>query len=187
MPILAREPDLHPDDLLDRPALGREETATWWALYCLPRQEKQLMRRLRALDVSFYSPLIGKRFRSPSGRIRTSYIPLFSSYVFIYGDVGQRHTAQATRCISHWLAAPDSAALTDDLRQIRRLVDSGAPLTPEARLGPGTRVRVCSGLFAGLEGVVIRRAKETRLLVAINFLQRGASVLLEDCQLEQLD
>jgi hypothetical protein len=34
--------------------------------------------------------------------------------------------------------------------------------------------------------MVIRRANETRLLVAVNFLQRGASVLVDDCQLEQL-
>ena len=33
MPILAREPDLYPDDLFDRPELGLEQAATWWALY----------------------------------------------------------------------------------------------------------------------------------------------------------
>jgi hypothetical protein len=34
--------------------------------------------------------------------------------------------------------------------------------------------------------VVIRRANETRLLVAVYFLQRGASVLLDDCQVEEI-
>ena len=62
----------------------------------------------------------------------------------------------------------------------------GEPLTPEARLDAGRPVRVRSGAFLGMEGVVIRRANETRLLVAVNFLQRGASVLLDDCQVEPL-
>ena len=66
------------------------------------------------------------------------------------------------------------------------MIDSGEPLTPEARLEPGQLVRIRSGVLVGLEGVVIRRANETRLLVAVNFLQRGASVLVDDCQLEQL-
>jgi len=78
MPILAREPDLHPDDLFDRPEVGHEGSRHWWAAYCLARREKQLMRRLRALDVAFYSPIIARRSCSPSGRVRTSYVPLFS-------------------------------------------------------------------------------------------------------------
>ncbi|NQT16038.1 MAG: antitermination protein NusG [Planctomycetes bacterium] len=187
MPILAREPDLYPEDLLDRPELGVEKDVTWWAMYCLARQEKQLMRRLRALEVPFYSPLVRKRLRSPSGRVRTSHVPLFASYVFVYGDEVQRYTARSTGCVSRWVAPSDPEALTDDLRQIRRLIESGAPLTLEARLQPGTRVRVRSGPFRDLEGVILRRAKKTKLLVAVNFIQQGASVLLDDCQLEWID
>ena len=187
MPILAREPDLYPDNLLDRPELGREENMSWWAMYCRPQQEKQLMRRLRPLGIPFYSPLIRKRSRSRSGRVRTSYIPLFASYVFIYGTGADRYAAQTTSCVSRWLVVPDTESLTHDLRQICGLINSGAPLTAEARLAPGTRVRIQSGPFAGFEGVIIRRPRETRLLVAVNFLQQGASVLLDDCQVEQIN
>lgn len=187
MPILAREPDLYPEDLLDRPQLGLEESATWWALYCMARQEKQLMRRLRALAVPFYSPLVSKRLRSPSGRVRTSHVPLFAGYVFIYGDEERRYTAQTTGCVSRWLVPSDPPGLTRDLRQIRRLIESGEPLTPEARLRPGMRVRIRSGPFVDLEGTVIRRANRTRLVVSVNFIQQGASVFLDDCQLERID
>jgi hypothetical protein len=48
-------------------------------------------------------------------------------------------------------------------------------------------VVVRSGMFKGVEGVVIRREGKTRLLVAVNFLEQGASVLLEDCQFERLN
>jgi len=187
MPILACEPDLYPEDLFERPELGNEEDTTWWALYCRSRQEKQLMRRLRPLEVAFYSPLVRKRFRSPSGRVRTSYVPLFSNYVFIYGDASHRRDAQETGCVSRWLPVPDPVGLTRDLLRVHRLVKTGAPLTPEARLKPGTLVRIRSGPFVGLEGVVIRRDKETRLFVAVNFLQQGASVRLDDCQLDRID
>jgi len=101
--------------------------------------------------------------------------------------VGHRDAARATGCISRLLVPPDPASLTRDLLQLRRLIDSGAPITPESRLEPGMQVRIRSGPFADFEGVVVRRASETRLVVAVDFLQQGASVQLDACQLEPVD
>jgi transcriptional antiterminator RfaH len=77
--------------------------------------------------------------------------------------------------------------LVFDLRQFRRLIAANAPLTVESRLVPGRRVRVRQGAFAGVEGTVLKRRGETRLLVAINFLQQGASVEIDDFLLEPLE
>ncbi len=187
MPTLEYQPDLYPEDLLDRENLGQESDVTWWLLYCMSRKEKKLMRRLFTLNVPFYSPLIARRSRLGSGRIRTAYLPLFSNYVFVYGTPNERRSAQETGCVSRWTAVSDPAELTRDLRRIRELIEIGAPITPEARLLPGTRVLVRSGVFRGMEGVVIRREGKTRLLVAVNFLKQGASVLLDDCQFERLN
>ena len=52
MPILDSEPDLYPDDLLDGPGEFPAEDRLWWAIYCLSRREKQLMRLLRAMDIA---------------------------------------------------------------------------------------------------------------------------------------
>lgn len=187
MPILTREKDIYPDDLLDKPKLGLESGLHWWALYTLSRREKQLMRQLPALNVAFYTPVVSRRNRAPSGRIRTTHVPLFPGYVFMYGNEEHRYAAMTTNCISRCLPVADGAKLTGDLRQIRQLIDTGAALTPEARLEPGMPVRVRSGSLVGLKGLVIKRQNETRLLVAVDFLKQGASVLLEDCQLERLE
>jgi transcription antitermination factor NusG len=76
--------------------------------------------------------------------------------------------------------------LVSDLRAIKRLIDTERPLTPEARLEPGQAVRVCSGPLRGLEGTVVRRRGEERLVVAVRFLNQGASIELEDVDLERL-
>lgn len=187
MPILAKEPNLYPLDLLERqqPTLGASDH--WWALYALARHEKQLMRKLHAQGVAYYAPLAPKRNRSPSGRVRTSHVLLFPGYVFLRGDDAERRQALASNCVSRCLEVPDGERLFADLQRIHRLIETGAPLTPEARLSAGDRVRVRSGPFANMEGVVIRRHNECRLLVAVDFLQQGASVRLDDCQLEPLD
>lgn len=187
MPILAKEQDLYPLDLLDRYLAGDLEGHQWWALYTRSRREKELMRRLRAMDIAFYSPMIARRSRSPAGRTRTSYVPLFANYVFLCGNDFHRYEALTANCVSRDVVVPDGVQLAEDLHQIRGLIELGHPLSPEARLLEGTCVRVRSGPFTGLEGTVVRRENVTRLLVAVKFMQQGASVVLEDCELERLD
>ena len=152
----------------------------------MARREKELMRRLRALEVPFYSPLVSQRSRSPSGRARQSFLPLFPGYVFVCGDESARQTALTTNCVSRWLPVPDCAALVRDLQQIKRMIACEVALTPESRLEAGRRVRVRSGAMQGLEGVVVRRRGKEWLLVAVEFLQQGVSVLLEDFQVEAI-
>lgn len=185
MPILAPQPELYPADLFERAAASPAEHS-WYAFYTLSRQEKEFMRKLHGHQVSFYCPMVPKRNKSPAGRIRTSYLPLFSNYVFVYGTDDQRHQALTTNCVAQVLKAVDSDELTRDLRQFHYLISLDAPILPETRLEKGDRVRIKSGRFRGIEGVVLRRENELRLLVMVNFIQRGASMLLEDFELEQI-
>jgi transcription antitermination factor NusG len=82
------------------------------------------------------------------------------------------------------MPVPNPGELIEDLRQIRDLILTNAPLAPELRIEPGQKVRVKSGVFKGFEGIVIRRENEIRLLISVRYMGRGASVALDDCQLE---
>jgi transcriptional antiterminator RfaH len=114
-------------------------------------------------------------------------LPLFSSYVFVAANDQQRHQALGTNCIVRTLEVPDTKRLLFDLRQIQRLIELDAPLTIEAKIQPGQRVRVKSGTMIGLEGTVLKRRGKSMLVVSLAFLNQGASVLLEDFQLERID
>src|SRR5687768_9707026 len=121
MPILSKEVDLFPSDLLDRleiQTIGL--TTNWYALYTVSRREKQLMRKLLQLNIAFYGPVIERRYRSPNGRVRTSYQPLFSNYVFVHGDCGQRYASLTTNCVSRCYEVPNGRELVEDLRSIKR-------------------------------------------------------------------
>ena len=120
MPILAHEPDMFPESLLDQPAESLDDS--WFAMYTLARQEKELMRKLRPLKIAHYGPMIHQRKRSPQGRIRTSYVPLFTGYVFVRDDEVARHDAVSTGCISRCLPVTEHEELIEDLRRIRQLV-----------------------------------------------------------------
>ncbi|MDB4506244.1 KOW motif-containing protein [bacterium] len=183
MPILPPEPDAHPENVLD---LQESTEENWWLFYTRSRQEKQLMRRLRSLNIKHYAPQIPHRKRSPAGRVRTTYAPLFNNYVFMLGTEDNRYKAVCTGCIVKNDPITDTEQFIADLKQVHRLVNTGAPLTVESRIEVGETVRVRSGAFSGYEGIVIRRDQETRLVVSVQFMERGVSVKLEDCQLESI-
>ena len=182
MPILPAEPDCHPAGLLETASDDRP----WWLVYTRSRQEKQLMRRLRELDLPHYAPQVPNRRRSPAGRVRVTYQPLFNNYVFVCGDDHTRYKTVCTGCVQQICPIEDVTELVNDLRQVQRLIEMDVPLTIEGRLQPGQFVRVKNGAFAGYEGTVIQRMQETRLLVCVRFMEQGVSVKLDDCQLEPI-
>ena len=186
MPILKRENDTYPVDLFQRDDLLNDARFNWWCVYTMSRREKDFMRRLTAMKICHYGPIIEKRFRSPNGRLRTSYIPLFPNYVFVLGTEENRIGALTTNCVSKCALIENREQLVSDLRQIGRVISAGIPLTPESKLESGDHVRVRSGPFANYEGTVIRREGKTRLLLTIQFLEQGVSMELDEALLEPL-
>jgi transcriptional antiterminator RfaH len=184
MPILAREPASFPEDLLEQSDLCQDPEELWWALHTFPRREKDLMRRLTAMQIRFYTPMSAHRTRSGSGRARTAYLPLFPGYVFLLGSGDDRYRALTTNCVLRCLAVADQTTLTHDLRQVNRLIRSGEPLQTVDRMVAGTPVGITHGPLAGLEGRIIRRNQQSTLLIEVHFLQRGASVEIEDWMVE---
>ena len=184
MPILEREIDLFPVDLLSQP---RAEGVHWWALYTFPRREKELMRQLVRYQVPFYSPVVEKKTRSPLGRVRTSYVPLFSNYVFLCSDDDGRIQALKTNCVLEAIRVQNEEELIGDLQTIHSLIETRASVTLESKLKPGRKVRVKTGPLAGREGMIQERRGAEHLVVVLNFLQQGASVLLDDFIVEAID
>ena len=183
MPILKREIDLFPEDLLtSEQALG----SPWWAIYTLAKHEKKLMRQLVELQIPFYAPVIERRYRSPNGRLRKSYEPLFGNYVFVCGNEETRYQTVCTGSVSRCIPVERREELVADLQQINSLINTEAPLAPESRLEPGQRVRIRNGVFAGYEGVIVRREREVRLQVYVRFMEQGVSVQLDDCQADPI-
>jgi len=182
MPILGAEPSIFPASLFEQ-SLTDVEDRRWQVLYTKARQEKAVARELLGSEVPFYLPLVAKTSLR-RGRRSTSYLPLFTGYVFLFGNEAERLRALQTNRLSRILPVEDADLLQHDLRQVQQLISAKAPLTIEQRLQPGDPVRVKAGPFAGLEGTVVVRRGETRLLVAVNFLQQGASVEIDDFVLE---
>jgi len=185
MPILAREPDIYPDNLLNDNARC-DDDSEWYVIQTLSRREKDLMRRLRKHNIAHFSPLVETRKRSPAGRIRTSYLPLFRGYVFVHGTEDDRYRAVSTGCVSKCLEVPSAAELVTDLRRIQLLNLAGADIRPEPEPLVGRRAMVTSGPMTGVEGTITHQHSQHRLTVMVTFMQQGASVTIDEADVELL-
>jgi transcriptional antiterminator RfaH len=185
MPLLEAEPRAFPDTLFSEPLPVTAGQNRWWVLYTRSRMEKTLARQLRSQEIPFYLPLYQNTWKT-GGRKRTSYLPLFSGYVFLHGDESARLAALETNLLCTVFPVPDQERFFDDLCRVERVLGGSAPVTPEAVVPTGASVEITAGTFKGLTGKVIRRGDEMRLVVEIEFLRRGVSIQVEEWALRVL-
>lgn len=142
------------------------------------------MRCLRVSELAHYCPVIPQRrsvTRSPS---RISHIPLFANYVFLRGGEQERYQAVCTGHVLRSIPVPEPALFFDQLCTIQRMIVAGVPLELEAGLQVGTQVEVKSGPFQGFRGLITKRHNQSRFVVYLNFLECGASTLLDSWDVE---
>ena len=187
MPILPAEPDLYPSDLWEEEQGSHRQERRWWCLHTKPRQEKAAARDLRARRVAYYLPQVVRELRTPQGRKIRSIVPLFTSYLFLLGDERDRIEALKGNRLAKVLDVPDQVRLAHDLQQVHQMLSSGLAVVPEPVMPVGATVRIKTGPLAGIEGTVIRRGKRDQFVAVVQFLGRGATVDLEDWQVEQVD
>ena len=190
MPILAEQPCVFPEDLLhesiSNQEFGYQECERcWWVIYTRSRQEKALARDLFASQIPFYLPQVGRDHLIRRRRFRT-LDPVFPGYLFLFGTPEERVDSLKTNRISRILPVNDQDQLLQDLKQLADLIAIGAPLTVEQRLCAGRRARIRNGPMAGFEGTIIQRRGADRLLIAVNFLQQGVSIEINDFMVEPI-
>jgi transcription antitermination factor NusG len=185
MPLLAAEPTHFPESLFVPEAAPDTQAGEWWVLHTRPRQEKALARQLLQRQVPFYLPTVSRKLMC-RGRRLTAHVPLFPGYAFLLANMEQRLAALTTNRIVQVLRVSDQERIWQDLRQVQRLLASGEPVVPEDRLAPGVEVEIRHGPLAGLKGKIVKAATGNRFVVAVDFIQRGASVVMEDHYLAAL-
>jgi len=102
----------------------------------------------------------------------------------LLGTPAQRLRALETNRIVATHRVDDSEGLRARLWELADLIEKGAPLTAEARLAKGRKVRVKSGPFQNMEGTVIKRGGQTRIFVMVSQLLGGVSMEIEEHLLE---
>ena len=98
MPLLPAETLVFPPDLLCDLTPPIDTCARWWVLHTRSRAEKTLARQLLRRSLAWFLPLYQRRWRWKD-RVQSSFVPLFPSYLFLWGDYDARLVALETNLV----------------------------------------------------------------------------------------
>jgi len=183
MPLLPAEPCCFPAELFVGP--DPSDGSVWWVLHAKPRTEKAIARSLFKDGVSFFLPVY-EQSRTVRNRVQKSHLPLFPGYLFLRAGEEGRLRALETNQIAHCLPVKDQSQLRSELEAVYRVMISGSPIGPQARLAPGTLVTITKGPLEGLKGKILRRGNQLTFVLEVHMLSQGVSVEIESWMVEAL-
>jgi len=161
---------------------GEYIPASWYALKVRKGSEEAVVSALELRGLDPYCP-IHKERRRYSDRMKVVSKPLFPGYVFCSFAIEKKLPVVSCPGVEYIVGCAGVATVIPDVQidSIRRMVDAGA--VAEERFVPGEKVRVTHGALAGVEGVVVRESRGTRLFVSIEMLNRSASLWIDQAHI----
>ena len=150
----------------------------WFALVVKPRFDKAVARALEMKGYETLLPLY-KKTHKYGARSKSSELPLFPGYVCCRFDVHSRLPILTTPGVIQVLGAGNMPIPVSDgeINSLQTAIGAGLPIQPFDFVNDGERVRISSGVLAGVEGIVLKSKPSLRLILSVTLLQR--SVMLE--------
>jgi transcription antitermination factor NusG len=149
----------------------------WYALYTYANHEKQVAAELDARTVEHFLPLYSSMRRWKDRRV-TLDLPLFPGYVFVRLVLRDRLRVVQIPSVARLVgfgglpvALPDT-----EMAILRSGFSERFRAEPHAFLAVGRRVRITGGPFAGLEGVLVRRKNNLRVVISLDLIQKSVAV-----------
>lgn len=156
----------------------------WYAVYTSANHEKRVAQQLAERSVEHLLPLFESLRRWKDRRVRLQ-MPLFPGYVFARFALRDRlqllQIPSVVRLVSfNGYPAP---LPEEDIQTIQNCLGRGHQVEPHSYLQVGRRVRVKSGPFQGLEGIILRRKNRTRFVLSFELIMRSVAVEIDDVDL----
>jgi transcription antitermination factor NusG len=170
---------MEPDSAADR--------FPWYGIRTRSNHEKVASTVLRGKGYDPYLPLYRLQRSRPNAQGEGEH-PLFPGYVFCRFDVKKRlPILMTTGVISVLGFGKEPAAIPDEeIEAVKAVLRSGLPAEPCAYLREGQRVRVKDGSLDGVEGILVKKKNQCRMVVSVTMLQRSISVEIDGDRLAAL-
>ena len=161
--------------------------ARWFAVYTAPRHEKHVSEILAERQIETFLPLYRTNRQWQKSRPVVLELPLFPTYVFV-------RIAREAR--SSVLGTPGVLSIVGSSREAWPLPDleinalrSGLlerKIEPHPYLVVGERVRIVAGVMAGVEGVLVRKKNDLRVVLSLDTIMHSVAVEVEAGDIEQV-
>ncbi|MCB9209295.1 MAG: UpxY family transcription antiterminator [Ignavibacteriales bacterium] len=160
----------------------------WYALYTKPRHEFKAETQLKACGIEYYLPTITK-VKQWSDRKKKVTEPLFSGYIFVKGTEKDRLIALEQYAIVRSIFFQGKPAIVPNwqIENLQKMLEKGSDITVTDQLAIGSHVKIISGPFKDVEGIVYETGNQEKMLaITIDLLRRSVVVRIpRDSIIEQ--
>lgn len=164
----------------------RDLGSRWHALYTRHQHEKVVAQVLANKGFEIFLPLYHavRRWKDRSKRLS---LPLFPCYLFLRGGLERSFDIVTTPGVHSLVQSAGQPAVIpqEQIDAVRQLIESSLGIEPHPFLSCGDWVRVNSGPLAGIEGILVRKKTQFRLVLSVDMLGRSASVEVDYSTVER--
>jgi transcription termination/antitermination protein NusG len=152
----------------------------WYGIRTRSNHESVAAMVLNGKGYDPYLPLYRVRRRRADSVVESDH-PLFPGYLFCRFDAKKRLPILTTTGVISVLGfGREPVPIPDEeIEAVRAVLRSGLPAEPCAYLREGQRVRVMSGSLEGVEGILLKKKSQARMVVSVTMLQRSISVEID--------
>ena len=157
----------------------------WFAVQTRHHHEKRVAERLQSLSLETFLPTHRAVHRWKNGIHAEVVLPLFPSYVFARVHSQQRvRLLQDPGVISIAASSSSPTPIPDGEIENLRFVVGTYRAQPHPYLAIGDRVKIIAGPLTGMEGILVRRKQELRVVLSIDAILRAVSVEVSELEIE---
>ena len=162
-----------------------DTSAAWYAAQTRSRHEKIVARQFTERRVEHFLPLRAEVHKWKD-RYKKVEVPLFYGYIFVQLPL---EPVQRTRVRLTVLKTPgivrivgfaheDTPIPMEQIEALRRVMEAGIATDKHKFLKVGQRVKILSGVLAGVEGILTRVKKAERLVISVEPIRQGVAIEL---------
>jgi len=156
------------------------EEPNWFAVFTVPRHEKRVEEHFRMREIESFLPVYEKRRQWKDGSKGMLQIPLFSNYIFVrIGPHGRAPVLKVPGVRSIVSSGPRPLPVSDYYIKWLREGIRHKKIEPHPYMTAGTKVRIRSGVMAGMEGVLLRKKNDLRVVLTLDMIMKSVSVEIE--------
>ncbi len=159
----------------------------WYAAYTCANHEKRVVEQLDRGCVEHFLPLYETVRRWKDRRVRLK-LPLFPGYVFVRLALRDRlQVLQIPRVVRLVGFNGLPSALDDaEIQKLREALTHHLRAKPHPYLTVGRRVRIVNGPFEGLEGILLRKKGNLRVVLSLDLIHRSMVVDVDAADVQPL-
>jgi transcription antitermination factor NusG len=161
----------------DDPKAFPSQDPHWYALSVRSRYEKRANGDLLSRGIESFLPLV-QELHIWSDRKKKVLTPLFRGYVFVRTDMRNRLNILQVGGVTRFVQFSNKPAAIPEkqIESIRIVLGQPSTVERESYLSRGDKVRVTSGPFEGIEGMVRHSRGAMRVVISLDAIAESVSV-----------